>query len=427
MRWKALRPCRPWSTRYPLFSPEALLVIAYIGSITAIIAATIAITATDIKRVLAYSTVSQLGYMMLALGIGGWVAGMFHLITHAFFKGLLFMCSGSVIHAVHTNDMTYMGGLRKKMPITAYTMLIGCLAIIGAGIPLTTIGFSGYFSKDAIVEQAWSYANSSPHHALFLKWLPVLGAAITAFYMFRLWYMTFAGEPRDKHRFEHAHESPRVMTTPLIVLAIFAVAIGWPIFRVYDALDQARPIGTLAATHGELWPNAIIPSEHDSHEPNIKQPAAIAAITAAGIGLLLSSIIYLWGLLNPTELKQSFKPLHTALWNKWYFDELYDLIFVKPVLWFSGFLAWFDRGIIDSILHGCAAICRGFSAIVDALFDQTVVDGTVNTFASGTWNFGLWLRRLQTGNLRQYVMFIVVGTVILFVAITFVQSYLTPT
>ena len=146
---------------YPVFSPEVLLVIAIIGCITLFIAATIAITATDIKRVLAYSTVSQLGYMMLALGLGGWVAGLFHLITHAFFKSLLFLCSGSVIHAVHTNDMTEMGGLRKKMPITAYTMLIGCLAIIGAGIPLTPIGFSGYYSKDAIIEQAWSYAQTN--------------------------------------------------------------------------------------------------------------------------------------------------------------------------------------------------------------------------------------------------------------------------
>ncbi len=411
---------------YPVFTPEALLVIAYTGSITAIIAATIAITATDIKRVLAYSTVSQLGYMMLALGLGGWVAGMFHLITHAFFKGLLFMCSGSVIHAVHTNDMTHMGGLRKKMPITAYTMLIGCLAIIGAGIPLTQIGFSGYFSKDAIIEQAWNYADKSPQHALFLKWLPVIGAAVTAFYMFRLWYMTFAGVPRDKHRFDHAHESPRVMTTPLIVLAVFALAVGWPIFGVYDMLDQARPLGTLASAQGQLW-DVVVPNELLSHEPNLKQPAAIAAITAAAIGLLLATIIYLWGLLNPAELKQSFKPLHTFLWNKWYFDELYNTIFVKPVLWISGFLAWFDRGIIDAILHGAAAICRGLSKVVDFLFDQTVVDGTVNTFASGTWGLGLWLRRLQTGNLRQYVMFIVVGTVLLFVAITFLQSYLTPT
>jgi proton-translocating NADH-quinone oxidoreductase chain L len=411
---------------YPVFSPEALLVIAYIGCITLFLAATIAITAVDIKRVLAYSTVSQLGYMMLALGLGGWVAGIFHLITHAFFKGLLFMCSGSVIHAVHTNDMTQMGGLRKKMPITAYTMLIGCLAIIGAGIPLTIFGFSGYYSKDAIIEQAWNFGDKNPRH-LLLKWAPVVSAFITAFYMFRLWYLTFAGKPRDHHRFDHAHESPRVMTTPLIVLAIFAVAIGWPMFHVADLLDQARPIGTLATTHGELITNLTIPNEHSSHEWNYKQPAGIAAFSTALSGVILASIIYLWRILNPDELKQSFQPIHTFLWNKWYFDELYNYIFVKPVMWIAGLAAWFDRGVIDSILHGAAAIARGFSKVVDALFDQTVVDGTVNTFASGTWNFGLWLRKLQTGNLRQYVMFIVVGTVLLFVAITFVQSYLTPT
>jgi NADH:ubiquinone oxidoreductase subunit 5 (subunit L)/multisubunit Na+/H+ antiporter MnhA subunit len=413
---------------YPVFSPEALLVIACIGCITLFLAATIAITATDIKRVLAYSTVSQLGYMMLSLGLGGWVAGMFHLITHAFFKGLLFMCSGSVIHAVHTNDMTYMGGLRKKMPITAYTMLIGCLAIIGAGIPLTIFGFSGYYSKDAIIEQAFSFGNSNNSPlAQVLKWAPVVGAFITAFYMFRLWFLTFAGKPRDHHRYDHAHESPSVMTTPLIVLAIFAVAIGWPFLKVEKMLESATPVGTSATTHGELMPSLTIPSEHDRHDWDIKRPAGIAAFSTALGGVTLAAIIYLWRLLNPEELKQSFMPAYKVLWNKWYFDELYDFIFVKPVMWIAGLAAWFDRGVIDSIVHGAAAIARGFSKVIDALFDQTLVDGTVNTFASGTWNFGLWLRRLQTGNLRQYVMFIVVGTVLLFVAITFVQSYLTPT
>ncbi len=411
---------------YPCFSPESLLVIAYIGCITLFIAATIAITATDIKRVLAYSTVSQLGYMMLSLGLGGWVAGMFHLITHAFFKGLLFLCSGSVIHAVHTNDMTFMGGLRKKMPITAYTMLVGCLAIIGAGFPLSTIGFSGYYSKDAIIEQAWSFGSVNPQHAI-LKWAPVAGAFITAFYMFRLWYLTFAGQPRDPHRYDHAHESPRVMTGPLLVLAFFALGIGWPIFHVNELLEQGRPVGTLAATQGELLTNLTIPSEHDSHVPLIKMPAGIAAFSTAAAGLLLASIIYLWRLLNPDELRQSFKPLHGFLWNKWYFDELYDYLFVAPTLIISYCAAWFDRNIIDSILHTAAAICRACSKVVDALFDQTVVDGTVNTFADGTWGLGLWLRRVQTGSLRQYVMFIVIGTVALFVTISIVQAYFIPT
>jgi len=414
---------------FPVFSPEALLVIAYIGCITLVIAATIAITATDIKRVLAYSTVSQLGYMMLALGLGGWVAGMFHLITHAFFKGLLFMCSGSVIHGVHTNDMTEMGGLRKKMPVTAYTMLFGCLAIIGAGVPLMGIGFSGYYSKDAIIEQAWSFAEHNPSHAI-LKWAPIAGALITAFYMFRLWYMTFAGKPRNQHRYDHAHESPRVMTWPLILLAAFALGIGWTLpignLSVTGLLEQSRPVGTLSTSHGELLSSLVIPNEHDSHLAAIAVPAGLAAFSMAAAGLLLATAIYLWRLLNPDELKQSFKPLHNFLWNKWWFDELYNLVWVAPCLLLSKWASTLDLRVIDSILHGSAATCKGVSKIVDAVFDRTIVDGSVNTFAQGTWGLGLWLRRIQTGNLRQYVMFIVVGTVLLFVAVWLVQDYLTP-
>lgn len=412
---------------YPAFSPEALLVIAYIGCITLFIAATIAITATDIKRVLAYSTVSQLGYMMLSLGLGGWVAGMFHLITHAFFKSLLFLCSGSVIHAVHSNEMTDMGGLRKKMPITAYTMLIGCLAIIGAGIPLSTIGFSGYYSKDAIIEQAFSFGSANPKH-IILQWAPVVGAFITAFYMFRLWFMTFAGEPRDKHRYDHAHESPSVMTGPLLLLAVFAVGVGWTFpgtsLNVTNLLEQARPVGTLATSEGVLLSDLTIPNEHLSHNPEFKVPAGLFAFGTALSGVLLAAIIYLWRVLNAQELKQSFKPLHRALWNKWWFDELYEIIFVKPTMLVSNLISKFDRGVIDSILHGSAATCRGVSQVVDVLLDRTVVDGSVNGFARGTWDLGLWLRKIQTGSLRQYVMFIVVGTVVLFLAVGVLKGYL---
>jgi len=401
-------------------------VIAYTGCITLLIAATIAITATDIKRVLAYSTISQLGYMMLALGLGGWVAGMFHLITHAFFKSLLFMCSGSVIHGVHTNDMTEMGGLRKKMPITAYTMLVGCLAIIGAGIPLMGIGFSGYYSKDAIIEQAFSYGASNPKH-IILQWAPVAGAFITAFYMFRLWYMTFAGKPRNQHRYDHAHESPRVMVAPLILLAVFALGVGWKFpgtnIKVVNLLEQARPVGTLATSHGDLLPALVIPNEHLSHAPEFVFSAGLWAFGTAATGLLLATMIYLWDFgLRPEELKRTFKPLHTWLWNKWYFDELYEWIFVKPTRLISSWISWFDLNILDSIIHGSAAACKGGSKVVDAVVDRTLVDGTVNTFARGTWDTGLWLRKLQTGSLRQYVMFIAVGTILLFVAISFVQN-----
>ena len=193
-----------------------------VGTITLFMAATIAITATDIKRVLAYSTVSQLGYMMMSLGVGGWSAGLLHLITHAFFKSLLFMCSGSVIHAVHTNEMTEMGGLWKKMPYTAFTMLVGCLAIAGVSVPFV-VGFSGYYSKDFILEQSFFFMQNNPSGLTSVFFLAAAGgAAITAFYMFRLWFLTFAGQPRNAHRYDHAHESPKVMYVPLLVLSVFA-------------------------------------------------------------------------------------------------------------------------------------------------------------------------------------------------------------
>ncbi len=405
---------------YPAFSPEALMVIAVIGLITLTLAATIAITAVDIKRVLAYSTISQLGYMMLALGLGGWVAGLFHLITHAFFKSLLFLCSGSVIHAVHTNDMREMGGLRKKMPITAYTMLIGCLAIMGLGIPVTHFGLSGYYSKDAIVEQALSYARHNGGASWVFFVLPVIGAAMTAFYMFRLWYMTFAGTPRNHHRYDHAHESPAVMTRPLILLAVFAIGAGWGLgtpfknFGVVNLLEQARPVGTLSDSPGVILPTLLVPNEHTAHAPanfqSIKVPAALAAFAAAMIGLFVATVIYLWRLLDPSEIKQTFSPIYKLLWHKWYFDELYGAVFVAPTMMIARQISWFDRNVIDGIIHGVASVGRGISKVFDVAFDRTLVDGSVNTFASWTWDFGLLLRRLQTGSLRQYVLFIVMGT-----------------
>ncbi|RIK87287.1 MAG: NADH-quinone oxidoreductase subunit L [Planctomycetota bacterium] len=410
---------------YPAFSPEALLVIAVVGCITLTIAATIAITAVDIKRVLAYSTVSQLGYMMLSLGLGGWAAGLFHLVTHAFFKSLLFLCSGSVIHAVHSNDMREMGGLRRKMPITAYTMLVGCLAIIGAGIPLTAFGLSGYYSKDAIVEQAWSFAETNKGAYWLLLAMPVVGAAMTAFYMFRLWYMTFAGKPRNHHRYDHAHESPAVMTRPLLLLAFFAIAVGWTVpltnLSVTNLLHQAEPAGIAATSHGVLLPSLTVPAEALSHAPEIKFKAGLAAFGAAMTGLLAATVIYLWNTLNPAEIRQTFQPVYRLLWNKWYFDELYSAALIRPTMALGRRIAAFDRAVIDELIHGLAWLSRGVSKVFGVLFDQTVVDGTVNTFADWTWDFGLLLRRLQTGSVRQYVLFIVAGTLVLFVAVSTVQ------
>jgi NADH:ubiquinone oxidoreductase subunit 5 (subunit L)/multisubunit Na+/H+ antiporter MnhA subunit len=415
---------------YPIFTPEALLVIATVGLITLFIAATIAVTAVDIKRVLAYSTISQLGFMMLALGLGGWLAGLFHLITHAFFKSLLFLCSGSVIHAVHSNDMRVMGGLRKKMPITAYTMLIGCLAIAGVGVPFLA-GFSGFHSKDLIVEQALSHWNSNASVAFSWAFfvIPVLSAGITAFYMFRLWFMTFAGEPRDHHKYDHAHESPQVMTGPLVLLAVFAICAGWSFpawapgvlsgFGVEALLDQARPVGTLATTTGVLLPDLTIPSEHVAHAPEmfrtIKLPAGIAAITAAGLGILLAMVIYLWRMVSAESLAKTLRPLYLLSWHKWWFDELYDIIFVRPSLAIGAFVAVvLDRGLIDGIIHLLASIGKGIAAIISVVGDRFIIDKSVDTVAAETWNLGLALRTVQTGRLRQYVMFIVVWTVVIF-------------
>ena len=416
---------------YPMLSPEALLVVATIGCITLILAASIAMTAVDIKRVLAYSTVSQLGFMMLALGLGGWVAGLFHLITHAFFKSLLFLCSGSVIHAVHTNDMRQMGGLRHKMPITAYTMLAGCLAIAGIGIPFV-LGFSGFHSKDLIVEQALHFARTNgPAHGYM--WLfvivPLLGAALTSFYMFRLWYMTFAGKPRDHHRYDHAHESPPVMANVLAFLAVFAVIAGWwlphwaptPIsnFGVEALLEQARPLGVLGNKSGALLANFVIPDEHASHQSAVKYPAGLSAIFVAVTGILGATIVYLWETISAASLRRGLNVLYHATWNKWWFDELYDFIFVRPVHAISAFVAHvLDRGVIDGIIHALAYIFRTVASLVSIVGDRWIIDNGVDAFAEKTWDLGLSLRSLQTGRVRQYVMFIVVCTIVLFFVAT---------
>ncbi len=404
---------------YPVLSPDVLLVIAYVGAITLFIAATIALVANDIKRVLAYSTVSQLGYMMLSLGVGGWVAGLFHLVTHAFFKSLLFLCSGSVIHACHTNDMRKMGGLAKVMPWTAGTMLVGCLAIIGAGIPFV-IGLSGYYSKDAILAQALSFAQVNPRHSI-LFFAVAGGAFLTAFYMFRLWFMTFAGSPRDHHVAEHAHESPGVMVAPLVALAILSVVAGWKLpggFGIEPLIEQSRPAGTADGIDGGfLFGGLKIPAEHDSHAPVIHATATMTAFTTAAGGVLLAALMYLWRIVSPLVVASVFRPVYRFLAGRWYFDELYDAIFVGPAKGVAAVASATDRGFIDRIIDGIAWSAKKLAAI-DAWFDRTIVDGLVNATATATWNSGLKLRGIQTGRLRQYVMFIVVGTVAIFVLAT---------
>ena len=402
---------------YPVLTPDALLVIAYVGAITLFIAATIALVANDIKRVLAYSTVSQLGYMMLALGVGGWLAGLFHLVTHAFFKSLLFLCSGSVIHACHTNDMRKMGGLAKVMPWTSGTMLVGCLAIIGAGVPFLDIGLSGYYSKDSILAQALLFARENPAHSI-LFYAVAGGAMLTAFYMFRLWFMTFAGRPRDHHVHEHAHESPPVMVYPLVALSILAVVAGWTLpggFGIANMIEQARPSGTGGTELGGLLFSAFsVPAEHASHAHDIHVTASLTAFATAATGVLLAALMYVWGVIPPAMVAAAFKPLYTFLANRWYFDEIYRFLFVLPVLGISRLVSGTDKGVIDRFIEGLAWGAKQVAGF-DAWLDRTLIDGLVNGTASATYSAGLELKKLQTGQLRQYVMFIALGTVAIFV------------
>lgn len=408
---------------YAAFLPEVLFVIALIGCITLFMAATIALTATDIKKVLAYSTISQLGYMFFGLGVGGWFAGMLHLFTHAFFKSLLFMGSGSVIHAVHTNEMPQMGGLFKKMPWTATTMLIGCLAIAGAGIPLI-IGLSGYYSKDAILAQGYSFmtfANGANPYGALLFWIPTLGACMTAFYMFRLWYLTFLGKPRDAHRYEHAHESPWCMVMPLVVTAIFAIGCAWTLPGVNGGLKEllmeAEPAGVAAGSlPGENFA-VVMPAEELSHEHEIHAYVSWLASSMALLGFLIATIIYAVRKVDPERIAKMFRPLYVLFKNKWWFDELYDSVFVQPAIAFGGKVAGFDKNGIDRFADGIAARTR-WVAKIDEWLDHTIVDGCVNGIARVTYRIGDTLRRAQTGNIGNYVAWIGVSVVLLLTVVS---------
>ncbi len=401
---------------YPMFVQEVLLTIAYVGCITLFVAATIAVVATDIKKVLAYSTISQLGYMMLGLGVFGWGAGLFHLVTHAFFKSLMFLCSGSVIYGCHhEQEMPKMGGLWKKMPITAFTMLIGVIAISGLAIPglinlSTVFAFSGFFSKDAVVATALAFVKANPAHFLLFI-VPLITAGITAFYMFRLWFYTFAGKPRDVHVYDHCHESPLIMTGPLLVLSVLAAfcAIGGekgPLFLLITGDQPAHVAHGVAATNGLTLP------DHDAIHA-VHGQAGLLALIAAVSGTAIAWLLYGTEKVNVAEIKRQLSGVHSFLANKWHFDDLYDALFMRPMHVAGKFCAWFDRTIFDGILHSAAKITV-FVAQWDRKFDETVVDGLVNLVGNSTWSVGNSLRTVQTGRLRQYVMFIVVGVVALF-------------
>ncbi len=380
----------------PLFeyAPEAQTFIVFLGATTAFFAATVGLVQNDIKRVIAYSTCSQLGYMFVAAGVGVYSVAMFHLLTHAFFKAMLFLGAGSVIHGMHhEQDMQNYGGLRHKLPWTFRAMMIGTLAITGVGIPLLYIGFpvgfAGFVSKDAIIESAYAAG------AGYAFWMLVLAAFMTSFYSWRLMFLTFYGEPRgDKHTHEHAHESPMTMLTPLAVLAvgaIFSGMVGYKAFFKSDesvgqffgyieksekAEDHAMGFSLIAPAyaageetdakdddHGEKHvqqpgEGAIFhhPDNHVLHDAHyVPKWVKLSPFIVMVAGFLLAYQMYIRRPDWPAKLAEQQRPLYNFLLNKWYFDELYDFVFIRPAKWLGGFL-WKrgDMGVIDGGINGLA-------------------------------------------------------------------------
>ena len=474
---------------FPILTETSSLVIAYVGGITALVAATIAIVRFDIKRVLAYSTISQLGYMMLAIGAGSYVAGLFHLTTHAFFKALLFLGSGSVIHAFHAmhahghddehahapahsqdshqqesgtspdtsllttesrqptaipeippdQDMRNMGGLRHKMPITFVTMLIATLSI--SGVPFI---FSGFWSKDAILGGVLGRAmewNSVHHYILFIMALSAAG--ITAFYMFRLIFMTFFGEPRNQEMHDMAHESPKSMTVPLLILA----ALSLPVVNILwfnEAYVKPPPQPHLhAPQHAYVSPDSNTGGKgytvslfgvseaaaaeedggHDTHGAHgddghhghgpAHTIAMVLSICVAGLGIFFSWLFYHRRTLSAESVATTFRPVYNLFWHKYYFDEFYDGVLVALTVWKARLFAQFDGSVVDGIVNGVGVGTRDFLAAFVGLFDNHVVDGLVNRVAQVTWAVGGRIRRIQTGAIQTYLFVVLAGIVLL--------------
>jgi NADH-quinone oxidoreductase subunit L len=354
------------------YAPGALAFITFIGASTALFAATIGCVQNDIKRVIAYSTCSQLGYMFIAAGVGAYQASIFHLLTHAFFKALLFLAAGSVIHAMaDEQDIRRMGGLAKKIPLTATVMWIGSLAL--AGVP----PFAGYYSKDAIIEASWAAGTGIAHYGF---WCGLIAAFLTAFYSWRLLILVFHGTTRaDHHAYGHAHESPPVMTVPLILLAIGAVVIGWA-FHGQVLGEEWKAFWGVSIANG--------PDNHVLHAMEEVPGWVGYAPTVVGlIGIAVAYLFYVAAPSLPGQLAAAFRPVYLFLLNKWYFDELYNVALVQPLiniarmLWQTG-----DATIIDGVPNGLAAL---------------------TTDGSGR------VARLQTGSIAVYAFTMLIGLVVL--------------
>lgn len=457
---------------FVLLTPEALHVIAFVGAFTAFMAATIAITQQDIKRVLAYSTVSQLGYMVLGLGVGAYSAALFHLVTHAFFKACLFLGSGAIIHAMHhEQDMRWMGGLRRNMPWTFVTFVVATLAL--AGLPLT----SGFMSKDAILAGAIGFAETEG--AWFYYIIPVLGffsAMLTAFYMGRQIWLVFFGESRthlkpadphadhgahshDGHEEEHhgVHEVAWNMRLPLVILATLSI------FIVYspDPLDGGKgwfmkmiptPATVVGGEHHALYEATMVPAHGQAHvamEAH-EAPAVHAAADAQGhdadsgahgdghayadprqaeiahlthaahdraiqissvmvvLGIGLALTVYAFRFIDPDGTARRIRPLYLLSYNKWYWDEIYQATFIRGSMLIASIFSWFDRNIIDGLVNGIATVTRKF-AFANGAFDKYAVDGMVNFTAFFVNTSGGVLRKLQTGKVQTYVVMVILA------------------
>lgn len=351
------------------YAPDALMVVCFMGALTAIVAATIGMTQFDIKRVIAYSTMSQLGYMFFALGVSAYPAAMFHLMTHAFFKALLFLGAGSVIHAMsNEQDMRKMGGIWKKIPVTYTLMWIGSLALAGI------IPFAGYYSKDMVLEAAWASGSDIGH---FAYWIGIVAALLTAFYSWRLIIMTFHGKPRaDHHTMDHVHESPAVMLVPLFVLATGALLAGYVFYDNFVGHHMA-----------EFWGRSIFVLEENNSVEKAHHVAAwvkYLPLDIGALGILLGYIAYMFVPGIPAKVVSMFRPIHTLFYRKWFFDELYNYVFVKNSFRLGNF--FWTKG------------------------DQTTIDGLgPNGIASLSRRMGGVLSRFQSGYVFQYAFVMIIG------------------
>ena len=375
------------------YGQNVLLFIGFIGGFTAIFAASMALNNFNIKKVLAYSTLSQLGYMILALGAGGWLmaegyatgdhhlialgalgylAGVFHMLNHAFFKGLLFLCSGSVIHCTGTEDMRLMGGLLKKIPVTGWTMLCGCISI--AGVPI----FSGFWSKDMVLEAAMNAGSNGETFFVVLFALGIVTAFMTAFYMFRMWFMTFTGEPGENAK--HCHHESKIMVSPLVILAVFALFSGLLVFAGLGSLVE----NALTAMG---FPSIEMETGEEIAEAIFSNVWTYVSIALALIGILLAYLMYTRKAINPGKFNRNGESaLYKLLANRYFFPQLYD-----QISWKLG-----------------AGIAKG----VDA-FDRNIIDGTVNGLSNAVIGSGDVVSRMETGHVRDYATVVVAGVVVL--------------